>query len=349
MRKGAATLAALSENDVEIATSPKQAVCQIDKAVLYRYEPLAQRKPAKLPLLVVYSQVGRYTMLDLQPDRSVVRNLLEDGVDVYMVDWGEPNRSDRWISFDDYVADYVGGFVEHICREQGVDRVSILGVCEGGVFAACYAALNPESVGQLALAVTPIDFHADLTEDNPEVGYINRWARNLSASEIEGLIDSFGQMPGELTGLMFQEMTPVKSLTKYNWDFADAISGDREQVLNFLRMEKWLSDRPHHPGEAAKQWLIELYRENRLINKRFAIDGKVVDLANLIMPVLNIYANKDHIVPPVTSKALRDHVGTGDYQELELNVGHIGTFVSRKANRLFSETLSGWLKSRKLH
>ncbi len=343
--RGVNTLSSLRDDDVEIAVTPKRVVMQNDKTTLYHYEPRVARK-IQTPLLIVYSQIGRYTMVDLQPDRSVVGNLLDAGVDVYLVDWGNPNRSDRWLSFDDYVEEYLGGYVDFIRDADGCDSVNLLGICEGGVFNACYAALHPDKVRNLALAVTPIDFHADAEDDQLEQGYLNRWVRNLSSEELIALIDSYGQMPGDVTGMLFQEMTPVKSMTKYNWDLPDSIAGDRDQVLNFLRMEKWLSDRPHHPGEAAKQWLVQLYRENRLVEKTFEIEGQVVDLKDVTMPVLNIFATKDHIVPPPTSRALAEHVGTQDYCELDLHVGHIGTFVSRRANRLFSDTIVEWLAAR---
>ncbi len=345
IQRGMSTLSVLRDEDVVIASTPKEVVYCNDKTTLYRYQPRVERR-VSTPLLIVYSQVGRYTMVDLQPDRSVVGNLLDNGIDVYLIDWGTPNLSDRWIQFDDYVEEYLGGYVDFIRKTNEVDDVSLLGICEGGVFTTCYAALNPQKVRNLALAVTPIDFHADQEDDALEQGYLNRWVRNLSPTELEDLIDSFGQMPGDITGMIFQEMTPVKSLTKYNVDLADSISGSREQVLNFLRMEKWLSDRPHHPGEAAKTWLIDLYKKNQLINKQFSVDGRIVDLSDLTMPVLNIFANKDHIVPPPTSKALGHHVGTEDYKELALDVGHIGTFVSRKANQLLTDTLTEWLAAR---
>lgn len=346
LKRGFETLSSIRDEDVEIATTPKQEVFAIDKVRLYRYEPLAPRQVAE-PLLICYSQIGRYTMMDLQPDRSLVRNLLERGIEVYMIDWGSPTRADRWVRFDDYVEVYLAACVDHIKTAESSKAVSTLGVCEGGVFSACYAALHPKDVANLVLAVTPIDFHADQHDtENLDQGYLNRWVRNFTRREIEELIDAYGHMPGELTGLVFQEMTPVKSMTKYNWDLPDAISGERDQVLNFLRMEKWLSDRPHHPGEAAKQWLTELYHGNSLINGTFELDGEPVNLGNLTMPVLNVFSTKDHIVPPATSRALAGHVGTDDYQELELNAGHIGTFVSRKANRVFSDTLADWLQAR---
>jgi polyhydroxyalkanoate synthase len=313
---------------------------------LYRYEPLAPRRVAT-PLLVVYSLIGRYTMMDLQPDRSIVRNLLEQGIEIYILDWGNPGRADHCLRFEDYVEEYVARSVEHICAAEGVGRIAALGVCEGGVFTASYAALHPERISHLAVAVTPFDFHADQREPaRLEHGFLNRWARNVDAEVIEDMIDSFGYLPGYLTGLMFQEMTPGKTLSKYNWDLPDALAGSREQALHYLRMEKWLADRPHHPAAAAKQWIVELYRENRLARGEFYLDGERVDLGRLTMPIINVFALKDHIIPAPTSRALRDLAGTDDYTELELPVGHIGTFVSRKANGRFSDTLAEWLINR---
>ena len=79
---------------------------------------------------------------------------------------------------------------------------------------------------------------------------------------------------------------------------------DEKKLLNFLRMEKWIADRPHHPGEAAKQWLKDLYQDNKLVNSEFVLGGRKVDLRNITMPVLNVFAKDDHIIPPATSQAL---------------------------------------------
>ena len=63
---------------------------------------------------------------------------------------------------------------------------------------------------------------------------------------------------------VFSLMTPMRSLTKYNVDLIDVVD-DQAKLMNFLRMEKWLADRPAHPGEAAKQWLKDLYQQNKLV------------------------------------------------------------------------------------
>ena len=112
-------------------------------------------------MLIVYSLIGRHTMTDLQEDRSLVRNLLKQGVDLWVVDWGNASRADRWLTIDDYVSGYLDDCVTAMCDAAGVDKVNLLGICEGGVFTLAYAALEPDRVQNLVLTITPLDFHAD--------------------------------------------------------------------------------------------------------------------------------------------------------------------------------------------
>ena len=190
-----------------------------------------------------------------------------------------------------------------IARRAGVDRVNLLGVCEGGVFTTCYAALEPERVNTLTLTITPIDFHADTVENRTGHGFINIWTRSLEPDDIDRLIDANGNLPGEFMGAVFNLMTPMRTLLKYNLDMLEVVD-DEKRLLNWLRMEKWIADRPDHPGEAAKQWLKDLYQQNKLIRNELVLDGRRVDLGQITMPVLNVYAKDDHIIPPATSRAL---------------------------------------------
>jgi polyhydroxyalkanoate synthase len=109
-------------------------------------------------------------------------------------------------------------------------------------------------------------------------------------------------------------------------------------------MEKWLADRPDHPGAAAKEWLIGLYLENRLVRGEFLIAGEPVELAAIACPVLNIFGAEDHIIPPLCSRALGGILAGRDYQELEVPTGHAGVFVSRRAQETVGPAVAGWLK-----
>lgn len=343
--KSVEALSRIRERDVDVGSTSKQLVMQTDKVTLHHYDPLPGVEITTDPVILVYGLIGRYSMADLQEDRSLIRNLLARGVDLYVVDWGNPSRADQFLTLDDYVDDYLAACVDHICEAHNADAITILGICEGGVFSAIYAALHPEKVRNLMLTVTPIDFHADHEDTDPSHGFLNIWTRNLHDEDIDRLLHAFGSLPGEFMGSVFQQMTPVRSLTKYNIDLVDA-SQDDQKLLNFLRMEKWLADRPHHPAAAARQWLIELYKENRLVKGTLEISGELVDLSRLTMPILNIYAQRDHIIPPTCAMALEKYVGTDDYEELSLAAGHIGLYVSSKSQGIVGDGIYQWLIAR---
>ena len=342
--QGAKLFGEIKDEDVAIATTEKDEIWRQDKVTLYRYRPVTETK-VKTPVLIVYGLVGRYTMADLQEDRSLVRNLLERGVDLYVVDWGNPSRADRYVTLDDYIDGYMVECMNVIRERHGREKASLLGICEGGVFTTCYAALHPSTVQNMVLTITPIDFHADQVEGRLGYGFINIWTRSLEPGDIDRMIEAHGSMPGEFMGSVFSMMTPMRSMTKYNLDLLDVVD-DKKKFLNFLRMEKWIADRPHHPGEAAKQWLKDLYQSNKLVNGTFELGGRKVDLKEIRCPVLNVYAKDDHIVPPATSQALRGRVGTEDYTELPLPGGHVGVFVGGKSQKLLGPGIAEWLAAR---
>jgi polyhydroxyalkanoate synthase len=302
------------------------------------------RQTIPTPVLIAYGLVGRYTMADLQEDRSLVRNLLTQGVDLYVVDWGSATRGDRWLTLDDYVDGYLHACVQHICASHGIEQVTLLGICEGGVFTLAYAALHPERIKSLILTITPVDFHADKKSTRANHGFINLWTRSMTGEDVDRLIEANGNLPGELMSFVFSMMTPLASLTKYNLGLYDVMD-DEAKLLNFLRMEKWLKDRPHHPGEAAKQWLKDLYQQNKLVKGEFELSGQKVDLTKLTMPVLNVYAQDDHIIPPGSSQALAKFVDKKKYTELALPGGHVGVFVSGKSQGIVGKGVFNWLKA----
>ena len=342
--RGLARLAKLSEDDLAIATAPREEVWREDMVRLYRCTPVVD-KPHAVPVLIAYALVGRFQMIDLEADRSLVRKLLAHGFDVYFVDWGTPGRAQRWLTIDDYVSGYLDRCVDFIRTRSGADRINMLGICQGGVFTACYAALFPEKVRNLALTVTPIDFHGDKRDPQAGSGYMNQWARALSPEDIDDLVDAYGAAPGSLVGFAFLMMNPLSNVTKYTIDLVDVLDDDTK-LLNFLRMERWIADRPDHPGEVVRQWFKDLYQANKLIKDELVLGGRKVSLRAITMPVLNIYATGDTIIPVSCSKGVEQYFGTDDYTEVAVPGGHIGTFVGGKAQKILAPTLAEWFKAR---
>ncbi len=327
---------------IEIATTPKDEIWRDGKIRLYRYRPVAQASPHLGPMLILHGLVGRQSVTDLEPGRSLVLRLLEAGADLFVIDWGNPGRADQCNDFTDYAEHHLGDAIAAVRQDSDAAGVVLFGVCEGGVFAACHAARHPESVLGLVLAVTPIDFHADKADPEPGRGLLNVWIRSLPEQLLSDLIDETGNLSGQLVGDLFQQLAPARTLAKYSSGLA-ALADDAAALDTFLRMEKWLADRPDHPGAAAKEWLIGLYLENRLVRGEFRIAGEPVDLAAIACPVLNIFGAEDHIIPPLCSRALGGILAGRDYQELEVLTGHAGVFVSRRAQQTVAPALARWL------
>jgi polyhydroxyalkanoate synthase len=155
-----------------------------------------------------------------------------------------------------------------------------------------------------------------------------------------------GNIPGDLMNWTFLNMKPHRLLAQKYIDMVDILDNP-QQVCNFMYMEKWIFDSPDQAGEAYRQFVKDFYQQNKLIKGEVEIGGQVVKLKNITCPVLNIYANDDHLVPPSASKPLGKHVGTKDYTELSFKGGHIGIYVSGSAQALVPPSIGKWLNERK--
>jgi polyhydroxyalkanoate synthase len=319
---------------VDVGVTPKEAVYREDKLMLYRFTPMVE-SPLSVPVLIVYALVNRPYMTDLQEDRSVVRRLLEAGLDVYLIDWGYPDGADRYLSLDDYINGYLKRCVDVVCERHGLDAINLLGICQGGTFSLCFSALHPERVRNLITMVTPVDFH---TAGN----MLSHWARHI---DVDLLVDTLGNVPGELLNWVFLSLKPFR-LTGQKYIDLIGMWDDPEKLRNFIRMEKWIFDSPDQAGEAFRQFIKDFYQQNGLVKGEVTLGERRVDLARITMPVLNIYATEDHLVPPESSVALQACVGTEDYTVLTFKGGHIGVYVSGRAQKQIPSAIASWLRER---
>lgn len=318
---------------VEIGTTPKELVYEDGKVKLYRY--LRDTKPSvKTPVVISYALINRIEMLDLQPGRSLIQNLLDKGLDIYIIDWGYPSRIDRYNTLSDYVNRYIHDCVDFVAKESGEEKINLAGVCQGGTFSVIFAALHPHKVKNLITMGSPIDF-------SPNDGLLFWWSRYLN---IDAIVDTYGTVPGSFLNTGFEMLRPFQKIDKYV-NFVN-ISDNVDKMENFLRMEKWIYDSPNQAGECYRQFLKDLYQQNKLIKGELVVGKDKVDLKKITMPVLTVYANKDHIVPPSTTRPLHDYIGAKDKQFIEINGGHIGMFVGSKAQKELAPAFAAWLSER---
>ena len=314
--------------------SPRAEVLRQDKTVLWRYARTAP-DAGLVPLVICCALVNRPYMLDLQPDRSLIRGLLARGIDVYLVDWGYPRRGEAGLSLDDYVNRRLGACIDHVWRTHGVPAVNLLGVCQGGTLAICHAALHPGRVRNLVTMVTPVDFH---TDEN----LLAKWVRKL---DVDRIVAALGNVPGELLNAAFIALMPLRLTARKYAGLAD-IADDPAALETFLRMERWIHDSPDQAGTAFREFVRGFFQENRLVRGGLEIGGRAVDPRAIACPILNLYATQDHIVPPSASRPLGRLTGSRDYSAFEFDGGHIGIYVSRSAQELLPRTIAQWLRSR---
>jgi len=320
--------------EISSGVTPKTAVYREDKLTLFRFNPPAEKVQSKTPLLIVYALVNRPYMTDIQENRSTVKGLLDAGQDVYLIDWGYPDRADRYLTLDDYINGYLDRCVDVIRERHRIDKINILGICQGGTFSLCYSALHPDKVKNLVTMVTPVDFQ---TPDN----MLSHWVQQV---DIDAVVDTLGNVPGEMLNWTFLNLKPYQLMGQKYLGLVDTLD-DPEALKNFLRMEKWIFDSPDQAGEAFRQFIKDFYQQNKLLKGGLEI-GEPVSLKNVSMPVLNVFAEQDHLVPPDASRAMRGKLGSQDYTELSFPGGHIGIYVSGKAQKTVPPAIGKWLDAR---
>lgn len=323
----------LSPLKTDIASTPYEVVYESDRVKLKHYKPAEVK--FKTPLFICYAMVNRETMLDLQSDRSVVKTFLNSGLEVYMIDWGYPTRKDRYLNLEDHVNGYMDEMIDFVREKHGIPQVNLMGICMGGTLCVMYTALHPEKVKNLVTTVTPTNFHT-------EEGLLNVWAKSLDP---DALVEAYGNIPGDLLNIAFLLLNPARLIIDKYVGFLENVH-DRDFVENFVRMEKWIFDSPDLPAEGFKEFVKYMYHENLLIQNKMKLGGKLIDLKKITMPVLNIYGNFDHLVPPSCCDQFVSKIGSKDKEDVCLQTGHIGIYVSSKMQREFAPRILRWLAER---
>lgn len=331
---GAAAETFAKMDEVHYGATEREEIWRDGKVVLYRFKG---DKPSrsKVPLLISYALVNRPYMVDLQSDKSIVRGLLERGEDIYVIDWGYADRSDRYLELQDYIVRYLGGAVDALRERSGQNRINLLGICQGGVFSLCYTSLFPDKIRNLITMVTPVDFH---TRDN----MLSNWTRGVDA---DLLVNAVGNVSADMMNFTYLTLKPWRLFVQKYVGMVDILDNPRA-MEDFLRMEKWIFDSPDQAGEAFREFTTEFFQGNGLVNGTATVGGQAIDLMQVQCPVYNIYAEQDHLVPPEASKALGGLIGSDDYSEMSFRGGHIGIYVSSRAQRDVPENIHQWLAAR---
>jgi len=318
---------------VDTNTTEYEVVFEYNKMRLLRFKPLAD-KGLYPPLLMVYAVINKPYILDLQPDRSVVKKFLEKGFDVYLIDWGMPSDADKYICLDDYINYYMRYAVDHICKENSCTQISLLGYCIGGYFATIFSSLYPKRVKNLMIMSAPIDFHV-------KGGPLHVWTQK-DIFDVSRYTEAYGNCAPDILNSGFLLLNPMENTYLKYLDLVEKVD-DKDYVDNFFRMEKWINDGISIPARFFVEWIRDGYQENKLVKGELKVAGKPVNLNKITMPLLLIVGKADNLVPPASTLGLLPHVKSKDTKVFENPSGHIGISVGGKAHKVMWPEVIEWL------
>jgi polyhydroxyalkanoate synthase len=317
-----------------VGGTPSDVVLEVGRSRLLRYRPAAE--PVRpTPILLVPSLVNRHTILDLVPGRSVVETLRNAGLAVYMLDWGIPGPEDASTTLDDLIFDRLDAAVRLTAREHGRSP-TVLGYCMGGTMALVYAASRPDSVANLILLATPVDFD--------HVGLLTRWARNPDI-DIDDMVQTYGLVPPSVFQPAFTLLRPAVITRK--WLPFIQFANEPAKLQAYLPMFRWATENVPLPGPVIRSWTRDYFVENRLVKRTLVAGGNRVDLGRIRCPVLNLIALLDHIVEPASPRAVAPLLAQpGDYTEQAFQMGHVELSMGFESGTKVMPAMLDWLKGR---
>ena len=310
------------------STTASEAVTETDNGTLHRYGD-----PGDAPLIIVYSLVNRPAILDLSPERSVIRRLTEGGFCVYLIAWHPPGIARRHLGLADYILGDIADAVDWVDRQHAT-RPHLLGVCQGGVLALCHAALAPVGLRSLTTLATPVDTG---TADD-------RLAELARRVDFDDLVAATGNVTGQGLATIFASLKPFALGPQRYSSLAALAHADDAELEAFMRMERWMYDGPDLAGRAFAEFAREIYQDNALMNGRLRLDGQAVRLGDVTMPVFNAWAEHDHLVPPAAARGLGASIA-GPCEAQSVPGGHLGLFIGGRAHKTLYPALIEWLRS----
>ncbi len=320
-----------------LGVTPKETIYAQGTLKLHHFLPRVD-DVYRVPVLIVTSLVNQPYILDLVPGQSMVEHLLERGFDVYMIEWGRPRREHASLLLEDHVLDRLPACMARVAEHAGVDEVSIVGYCVGGLLSVLYAALHAgkraPGLKNLVCMATPVN--------SDGLASLKAWLG--PDFDEEGLLEHFGNVPAEWVQNTLRALRPLGKASGA-MNLLNQI--DKQDVVrSTLRMGKWETDNIPFPGGVFRQMVNDFLRANKLVDGTWEIGGRRVNLADITVPFLHLLAQDDHITPYASSRDLVQRVGSNDKQELIVRGGHVGLVAGRGAQTRMWPALDAWLAPR---
>jgi polyhydroxyalkanoate synthase len=305
-----------------VAVTPGKIVYRNELIEVIQYASTTPRVHAE-PILIVPAWIMKYYILDLSPRNSLVRYLVDKGHTVFMISWKNPDETDRNLGMDDYHNRGIRDALQVVTSIVPNVDIHAVGYCIGGtllsIAAAELARAGDHRLASLTLFAAQTDFS--------EPGELSLFISPSQLSMLEAVMHKSGVLRSDKMGASFallraRDLLWTPAINTY-------VKGNREKLNDLMA---WNSDGTRMPFRMHSEYLKQLYLQNDLAGGRFRVNGEVINLAAITLPMFVLGTETDHVAPWKSTYKARALTRSADYTFLLTSGGHNGGIVCGPVN-----------------
>jgi polyhydroxyalkanoate synthase len=320
-----------------IATTPGKVVYQNAIMQIIQYAPLTE-EVAKRPLLIFPPWINKFYILDLQPQNSFIRWMVEQGRTVFVVSWVNPGPELSHKSFQDYIHEGLFEALDAVKRATGESEVDAIGYCIGGTMLATALALMARRGDRRIRSATFFTAQADFAEAGDLLLFVDD-------AQLDSMAKQMDQAGGVLEGRAMANTFNMLRSNDLIWQFVidNYMKGKDPARFDLLF---WNSDATRMPKNVHLFYLREFYQHNRLAKGEMFIDGERLDLGDIDIPVFMQAGETDHIAPHNSVyRTARLFAAKGNDRVLYMlaGSGHIAGVVNHPAKNKYHHSVNAAL------
>lgn len=270
-----------------IAVTPGKVVFQNDLLQLIQYTPTTDKARA-VPFLIVPPWINKFYILDLSPQKSFIKYMVDQGFSVFVVSWVNPDERLKHKTFEDYMTEGILAAADAVKRETGEKKCNVLGYCVGGTLlyaTLAWLAARREDVFQSATFLTA---QADFTK----AGDLKLFIDDEQLKGLAARMEKTGYLEGSAMAGVFNMLRPKDLIWPYIIN--NYMLGKKPFPFDLLY---WNQDSTRMPAANHNFYLREFYLKNMLARGELVLSGEKLDLKKIKLPVYHLAAKEDHIAP----------------------------------------------------
>ncbi|MEL6317756.1 MAG: alpha/beta fold hydrolase, partial [Pseudomonadota bacterium] len=306
-----------------MAVTPGKVIFRNEVMELIQYAPMTEQVERR-PVLICPPWINKYYILDLNPKKSLVKWLLEQGHTVFMISWVNPDARHRDKEFVDYIAEGLFEAVVRVLDECEAEDLHLASYCIGGTMTAtALAYLAQQEDHPLRGRIASATFFTAQFEFT-DAGELQLFVDDPQLRHLESQMPD-GYLPAEKMAGAFNMLRASDLIWSYV--ISNYMLGRDPFPFDLLT---WNSDSTNMPGKVHTYYLEKFYRDNALADGALQLGHSVLDLASVDLPTYHVATREDHIAPAASVYRGVQAIG-GDKRFVLAGSGHIAGVVNPPA------------------